>query len=163
MFEYKIEKILNTVSFDNYQLIVVILSDKNGRLHNGIGVAPGPWLGHSYLCSKTDTYYQPLIIESDQALLFCNFIEEVLCGSIPRNIVIITDGPKFRVHIKKYTENWHGGGGYKGRVDFGKIKFFDIFSNVTIAKSSLISLRNSLMSLYELETNLGQGRTSITD
>ncbi|MEE8056478.1 MAG: hypothetical protein V3T17_01390 [Pseudomonadales bacterium] len=153
MFEYKIENILSTISFDYYQVIVVELSDKQGDIFKGIGVGPAPSIGQDYLQTNTNDYYQPLIIEPDQALLLCNYIEEILAGALPNKITINTSGPKLTLNLKKFTEKWHGGGGYIGSVTFGKFGFLNILSNfnVTIAKNSLTSLRKTLIGLYELE------------
>ena len=96
-------------------------------------------------------YGKPLIIDTQQALLLCQFIEEVLCGSLPRKIEIKSNGPRLRIKLRKYIKNWHGDGGYKGSASFGGFSGFDILSNTTVARNSLIKLRDSLIDLYKLE------------
>ena len=152
MFEYKILERFSIHSFDNYQISVTTMSDKQEKIHNGIAVLPAPDVMFNEMSKVTGNFDQPLIVEDLQALLLCRFIGEVLSGSLPRKIEVKTNGPTLNIHLKKYIENWHGGGGYNGKVCFGRFfSFFPLISNVTIARNSISKLKDSLISLYRLE------------
>lgn len=151
MNEYKILEKLSIHSFDNYQISVITMSDKQGKQHKGIAVSPAPDIAFNKMSEVTGNFDQPLVVGNEQALLFCHYIEEVLNGGFPKKIEVITSGPVLRLNLKKFTEKWHGGGGYKGHVSFNRFSIMGILSNITIARSSLLSLRSSLINLYKLE------------
>jgi len=90
------------------------------------------------------------MIEAEQSLLICQFIEDILHGRLPGKIEITSNGPPVRIKLKKFIKKWHGGGAYKGRVEVGKYAFFSI-SNAIIARSSLVIFRNNLIDLYNLK------------
>ena len=127
------------------------MSDKQGNVYKGIAVLPAPDVSFNEMSTVTGNFDQPLTVKHRQALLLCRFIGEVLSGSLPKKIEVKSNGPTLRVYLKKFTKDWHGGSGYKGRVGFGIFRLSNIFSNATIARNSLIELRNSLIDLYKLE------------
>ena len=156
MYEYKLDKHSSAISFDDYQLVVVRLSDKSGNLFKGIAVYPEINFGQGYLCAGFGEGYQPVIIDSQQAALLCHFIEAVVNNSLPKTIEVVTDGPEFGIELNHYNKDWHGGGGYQGKIRFGRsrVKGLGVTlpgTGVTIAKNSLIKIRNHLIEFYQLE------------
>lgn len=151
MSKYKTEQILSTHSFDSHDISVISMSDPEGNLYKGIGVFPIP-LGYFQESVHADVMGDyvgmPLIIDDEQALLFCRFIEEVINMQLPRKIRIHSTGPFLKIQVKKYVKNWHDGGAYKGYVTFGN---FGLFANsATITKYSIMKLRQSLIDLFDL-------------
>lgn len=153
MFEHKTEKVFSTHSFGSHQISVITLSDNHGNLHKGIAVSPVPYslFSEAVYSEAMGDHGKPLIVESPQSMLICQFIEEVLNGSLPRKIKIKSSGPPLKIELIKYIKNWHGGGGYKCSVCFGRFGGFDFLSSATVARNSLIKLRSSLIDLYELK------------
>jgi len=151
MYEYKILERLSIHSFYNYQISVITISDKQENIHKGIAVLPAPDAMFNEMSAVTGDFDQPLIIDQRQALLLCHFIGEVLSGSLPRKIEVKTNGPTLKIHFKKFVKNWYGGGGYRGKVRFGSLfSFLTFTSNATIARNSLLELKDSLATLYQL-------------
>jgi hypothetical protein len=156
MYTYKILQRLSLHSFLNYQISVVTMSDKQGKVHNGIAVLPAPDLTFSEMSTVTGDFDQPLKVDHRQALLLCRFIGKVLDGSLPEKIEVKTNGPVLKIHLKKFIPKWYGGGGYRGQVYFKSLfSFLPFISSATIAKGSLSSLRDNLIRLYELEKMQG--------
>lgn len=151
MYDYKIEKLLDRIPFDNYQLIVIKFSDKQGKIYKGLGVSPPPWLGEGHLWDEYISNYQPLIIDYKQALKLCGFIENLLAGPLPVKTKIETHGPSIRMDFKRFTKDWHDGGGYKGIVCFHKHSSLSLFSRMTITKAAMIRLREGINKLYEIK------------
>ena len=153
MFEYKTEKLLSTHSFGTHQISVITLSDSHGDSYKGIAVSPIPYslFSEATFSEAMGDYGKPLIIEEKQSLLLCQFIEEVLSGSLPKKIEVESNGPPLKIKLKKYIKNWHEGGGYKCSVCFGRFGGFDFLSSTIVSKKSLVRLRNSLIDLYELK------------
>lgn len=153
MFEYKILERFSIHSFDKYQISVITMSDKQEKVFNGIAILPAPDIMFNEMSDVTGDFDQPIIVEGIQALQLCRFIEEILCGSLPSKIEVKTNGPILKIHFNKYTKNWHGGGGYKGKICFNKLfSFPPFFSSVIIASNSLSALKDSLIDLYQLES-----------
>lgn len=151
MFEYKILERFSLHSLDRYQISVVTTSDKQNNIYKGIAVLPAPDVMFNEMSIVTGDFDQPLIVGDRQALLLSQFIGEVLNGSLPKIIEVKTNGPTLKIHLEKFIKNWHGGGGYKGKVNFDSVFSFNFFSNTIIAKASLSKLRSSLISVYQLE------------
>ena len=152
MYEYKILEQLSSHSFYNYQISVITIADKQENISKGIAVLPAPDAMFNEMSTVTGNFDQPLIVDHRQALLLCRFLGDVLSGSLPNKIEVNTNGPALNIHLKAFVNNWYGGGGYRGKVYFESFfSFLPFISNVTIARNSLSSLRESLISLYELE------------
>lgn len=152
-FEFKIKDVLCRHSFDSYLISVVTILDKEDNLYKGIAVTPVP-----ISCYEESVYSEamgdpgkPLIIETEQSIEICGFIEDVLKGSLPKEIYVKSNGPPLRIKLKKYIKNWHDGGAYKGSVAFGRSIGFGLFSNSTVSKNSLVNLKKSLINLFELD------------
>ena len=151
MYKYWLSERLSTHSFDNYQISVIKILDRQKKLHHGIGVCPIPSLGNMNSAPTEYIDEQLLIIKDQQARSLCDFIEKVVGGSLPERIDVLTSEPTLKINLKGFTENWHGGGGYKGTVSFDTVMNPVLSLNVTIAKSSLTSMRNNLIFLYQME------------
>ena len=152
MYEYRILEQLSVHSFYNYQVSVITLSDKQGNKFKGLTFLPAPDITFNETSAVTGNFDQPLIVDRQQASSLCGFLGEVLEGSLPRKIEVETNGPTLTIHLKKFTNKWYGGGGYKGQVYFKSLfSFLPFISNVTIAKNALTGLRHSLIGLYELQ------------
>ena len=128
------------------------MSDKKGNIYKGMAFLPAPAPLFNKMSTVTGDFDQPLIVDHRQALLLCRFIGDILSGSLPRKIEVKTNGPTLKIHLNSFVKKWYGGGGYRGRVYFKSLfTFAHFFSNATIARDSLSKLRDSLISLYELE------------
>lgn len=152
-FDYEIEKVLSTNSFDKYQMSVVIASDKEGKLHKGIAIYPLPksmkYFEEGSFIEANGLLGKPLIISEIQAKQVCNFIYQVLTGNLPCEVTISSSGPEIKIKLKKYTANWHGGGGYKGVMGYSDYGLLGFLPRVTISRKSLIEFQTSLSDLFE--------------
>ena len=122
-------------------------------MYKGLAVCPVP-LGlfeESVYSEAMGDHGKPIVIDTKQASLFCEFIREVLAGKLPGKILVHSSGPPLRIKLVKYIKKWHGGGGYKGSVAFGRTIFSGFFTNSTITKNSLTKLKESLVDLYDLD------------
>lgn len=152
MFKYKLSERISTHSFGNYQVSVVTILDKDKKVHKGIGIDPAPRLIANTTNRPTSFNDEELlVVDEPQSKLLSNFIEDVVNGSIPRKIEVETSGPTLAIDLKKFTDKWHGGGGYKGTISFDTFFTPVLSKRTTISKESLMNFRSSLDSLYESE------------
>ena len=152
-FDYEIESVLTTSSFDRFQMSVVTASDNNGKLQKGIAIFPLPktmkYFDESTYIETSGLMGKPLVISDIQARQLCNFIYQVLAGNLPQEITVFSTGPEISIKLKKYIANWHGGGGYKGRMGYSEYSLFGLLPRVTISRKSLVEFQTALKVLFE--------------
>jgi len=152
-FEFKIDKVISTHSFDRYQMSVVTISNKKGELFNGIAIFPIPvnlFEEYNYI-EANGLLGKPLVVEKSQTIRICQFLRKVLDGDLRGQLEFSSGGLDIKIRFKKFIENYHGGGGYKGAMGYSNFCSFGFLPRVTISRSSLIKFRASLVELYQLD------------
>jgi len=150
MINYKIDNVVSTHSFNSYQVSVVEYLDREKVRKKGIAVAPIPgyFFEEATYSEAMGNFGKPLGLDTEEVRNFYSFISGVLSGKLPAKIVVNHQGPKLRISLNRFVENWHGGGAYKGRVGFGFFSALSFTNNAVVTKESLSMLQESLDSLY---------------
>ncbi len=78
MFDYEIEEVISTHSFDRYQMSVVTCIDEAKNLLNGIAIYPIPVtmdnVNERAHIEASGLMGKPLVIDKHQATRICNYI-----------------------------------------------------------------------------------------
>jgi hypothetical protein len=128
MYKYKLLNRKSTHSFDNYQISVIDIIDKQKVEHKGFGVCLAPSLANLDSAPTEYDNVQVLIVDEQQVRLLCEFFEKVFGGELPNQIEVTTNGPTLTICFETFTEKWHGGGGLEGKIGFDTMissAFFD--------------------------------------
>lgn len=132
---------------------VVTISNKKGKLFNGIAIFPIPvnfFEEYSYI-EANGLLGKPLVIENVQTIGICQYLGKVLNGDLQGQVEFSSGVLDIKFRIKKFIENYHGGGGYKGVMGYSNYCSLGFLPRVTISRNSLIKFRASLVELYQLE------------
>ena len=83
MYKYKLLNRKSTHSFDNYQISVIDIIDKQKVEHKGFGVCLAPSLANLDSAPTEYDNVQVLIVDEQQVRLLCEFFEKVFGGELP--------------------------------------------------------------------------------
>jgi hypothetical protein len=151
MINYKIDNVISTHSFNSYQVSVVEYLDAGLERKKGIAVTPIPYYLYEE-ATHTEAigdFGKPLELTEEEMRKLDSFISGVLAGDLPAKIIVNNIGPKLRIKLNNLDTQWHGGGGYKGRVGFGIFGALSFTNNAVVSKESLTKLQESLKILFE--------------
>lgn len=110
-----------TFSLDNAQLQIGMLSNTKGESAKGINVVfpsqrPVRTFGPRGICSY--------VLDEVEVEKFLSFLDRVLENELPAEYRFVEDrsgrwlgAGDCSWKVTKFVENWHGGGGYRGRFD----------------------------------------------
>ena len=113
--ESGLDEVIGTFSLNNAQLYVGCVQTEDGRAHKVLKIRDA-----SYEEGAVVGLYQ---LSSDDAARFVSFLEEALQGNLPveyefprsETRLLWRDG-RAKWKISKFIDEWHHGGGYKGKL-----------------------------------------------
>lgn len=126
-------------------------------VYNGIAIYPIPATMESFSeithIDANGLLGKPLVLDKNQATRICNYLGKVLGGDFAGQVEFNSGGLDIKIKLKKFIENYHGGGAYKGVMGYSNFNFLGLLPRVTISRGSLMKFRASLAELYHLEVS----------
>lgn len=130
----RLDEEMGTFSLNNVQLYVGSFSSKDGSVKKGISLLQG--LQNEEYTSEVALH----AFSKEDAQRLVAFLDELLAGKLPATFRFPASESRLSIlgrsivwEVSEFIETWHGGGGYKGSLEY--------VAGIIITKSSAESLR----------------------
>jgi hypothetical protein len=138
----KLDTKVSSFSLDNAQLSVGEVSTSDGTRHKGIAVL-------STLFGNL-AIERAFVVPPNDAASLVRFLDAILANDLPAAFTLKASFlERLRWTAKKLVKDWHGGGGYRGRLSCGSILGAASVS-ATITRDSARALRTCIAEFYAM-------------